>query len=387
MNFITYAINGIFVRKSKNIFTYAVLTILVFVLSSVFIVSGAIQKELNSTLASLPDIIVQKVASDKQRDIPNYYLDKILEIPSVENAFSRVWGYYYFDFTKMNFSIIGLDSFEDSYKESLNNISEIFADNFTENSIILGEEVYKIFKKIGYDKIAYFKDSNGKYIKFNITGKFKFPTYLESSDTILMDIDMARKILDVDNNYSTDIVVKISNQNELLNIVNKIKKNFNDVRVITKKDIFLSYQNVFDFKKGFFITLYLIVAIVFFIVIFDRLSGYTGEEIKEIGILRAIGWKISDIIRIKLYESLIIGLLSYISGIALSYFYVYFLKAPLISNIFAGFSNLRPQFILPFYFNLQDVTGIFLLTVIIYIFANIIPAWKISTIDIEETLR
>ena len=387
MNLIIFAINGLWERKGKNLFIYVILTILTALVLSVFTIGGAIHKELNSTLNSLPDIIVQKTASDKQRDIPVERAYEIIEIPGVENVFPRVWGYYYFDFSETNFTILGLNNFEKSYKTSLNRIIEQFDDKFKPDSIILGEEVYKLFKKIGYDKTVYFRKTDGKYLKFNILGKFKFPTYLESSDTIVMSDDRARQLLDVDEDYATDIVVKVSNPNEVITISTKIKKMFPDVRIITKNDIITSYQNIFDFKKGFFVTVFIIVIITFFIIVYDKLSGFTGEEKKEIGILRAIGWKIPDIIKIKIYESFIISLLSYFTGILITYFYVYTLKAPFISGIFAGYSKLRPEFILPFYFNFQDLITVFLLTAVIYISATIIPAWKIATLDIEDIIR
>ncbi len=387
MKFFLFAVNGLWVRKHKNLFVYFILTLLVSILLSVNIIAGSIEKELNLTMKSLTDIIVQKIASDKQRDIPVDRLDKIIEIAGVENVFTRVWGYYYFDFAGVNFTLIGLDSFDESYKNSLNKIAEIFSDNFKDNSIILGEEVYKLFKRIGYEKIAYFRKTNGEYLKLEIIGKFRFPTYLESSDTIVTTLNTARQLVDVSDEYATDIVVKISNPKELITISTKIKKMFPDVRIITKEDIKLSYQNIFDFKKGFFISMFFIVIITFFIIVFDKLSGFTGEEKKEIGILRAVGWKISDIIKVRIYESFIIGCISFVSGVFLSYFYIYFLKAPYVRDIFSGFSKLKPEFILPFYLNFQDLITVFLLTVVIYIFATIIPAWKIASLDVEEIIK
>ena len=46
----------------------------------------------------------------------------------------------------------------------------------------------------------------------------------------------------------------------------------------------------------------------FAILAWDKASGLSAEEKREIGILKAIGWETGDIIRMKLWESLLIAL-------------------------------------------------------------------------------
>ncbi|MCF6173346.1 MAG: ABC transporter permease, partial [Campylobacteraceae bacterium] len=78
---------------------------------------------------------------------------------------------------------------------------------------------------------------------------------------------------------------------------------------------------------------------------------------------------------------------SFITAICLSMFYVYFSNAPLLRDIFIGYSSLKPKFELPFSFDFQTFAIIFFLTVPIYIAATIIPSWRVASLDADEVMR
>jgi len=74
-------------------------------------------------------------------------------------------------------------------------------------------------------------------------------------------------------------------------------------------------------------------------------------------------------------------------GITFSLFYVYALQAPLLRNLFMGYSALKPSFALPFSVDVSMLVLLFLLSVPIYIAATLIPAWRASTLDADEVMR
>jgi len=388
-NLFEFALNSLLRRGSKNIFISIIFTLLIFVLSAVFLITNALKTELYATLDSLPEIIVQKMVAGKQKDIDIERSDQILQLSGVDDVIPRVWGYYYFENKGVNFSIIGIDSYENQYKDVLSKIADKFSDklNSEEPTMIVGQAVHEILKQSYYEDYFHFVKPDGDSKEVNIGGVFKSATNLESSDTIVMSKELVREIFALDENYATDIVVKVANPKEIVTIARKIKELYPDTRVISKEDIKVSYQNIFDYKSGLFLSIFILAIFTFFIIIYDKASGLSSEEKKEIGILKAIGWKIDDILTVKFYEALIISATSFFLALTLSIAYVYLLEAPLLKDIFMGYSVLKPEFKLPFSINFQVVTLLFFITIPVYIAATIIPSWKAATLEADEVIR
>lgn len=370
-----YAIGSLLRQKTKNIFITVILSLLTFLLTSVFFITTSIRYELNQTVDALPEIIVAQTHGGKHYDIDISKVDDILSITGVNSAIPRVWGYYYFKNAGVNFSLVGVGEFEDGYKEPL------------EDGLLIGMGVRDVLTKSYFKEYFNFILGDGSLMKLDIKGEFDADTELESNDMILMSKDNLRKIFDMDETKATDIVVSVSNPDEVQTVASKIQLLLPNTRIITKNDLKISYQNIFDYKGGVFLALFIISLFTFFIIIYDKASGLTSEQTREIGILKAVGFKIDDILKEKFYEGIIISLFAYIIGVILAFAFVYLFNAPVIQNIFTGYSELKTSFTLPFVLDIQTLVIVFFLSVPIYISATIIPSWRIATMDAEEVMR
>lgn len=386
---IEYAINAILRQSYKNFFIVTVFTILTFLLTSVFFITNSLRYEMDSTVDTLPQIIVQKMKAGRHYDIDVNRVDKILEIPGVSDAVARVWGYYYFENAGVNFSVVGIEQYENQYKNSFVNLVKKFDfDKLKENSsMLVGAGVKRTMENSYYKEYFNFIKPNGTLKKITLGGVFDGDTNLESNDMIIMPQEIVREIFDLDPSKATDIVVKVANPMEIQTVASKIKLMFPDTRIITTGDLKVSYQNIFDYKSGIFLALFIVTLFTFFIIIYDKASGVTSEEKREIGILKAIGWTVDDVLKEKFYESFVISLFSYSLGVGLSLAYVYLFQAPLLRDIFVGYSQLKTNFELPFVFDMQTLFLVFLLSVPIYIAATIIPSWKVATLEADEVIR
>ncbi|MCD4757006.1 MAG: FtsX-like permease family protein [Arcobacteraceae bacterium] len=387
---IQYAINAILRQKSKNFFILNIFILLTFLLTSIFFISNSIKYELNSTVEALPQITVQKIKAGKSYDIDTSVVDDILTITGVTDAVARVWGYYYFENVGVNFTIVGLDAYENQYKKSFENIVKKFDLNeLSENSsMIVGQGVYESLKK-GYYLQNYFNfiKPDGSIKKLTIAGTFNSNIQLESNDVIIMSKENAKEIFDINEDKTTDIVVKVANPEEISTISQKIKLMYPDTRVVTSEDFKVSYQNIFNYKSGIFLTIFIISLFTFFMIIYDKSSGLSSEEKREIGILKAIGWTVDDVLKEKFYESFIISFLAYMIGIISAFAFVYLFQAPLLRDVFVGYSELKTTFELPFVFDFQTLFLVFFLSVPIYIAATIIPSWRTATLETDEVIR
>jgi len=387
---IQYAIDAILRSKSKSLFITIIFTFLTFLLTSIFFITNSVKHELNTTVDALPQITVQKIKAGRHYDIDISIVDEILEITGVEDAIARVWGYYYFENIGVNFTIVGINQYEKQYKDSFEKlIQKVDIDELNENSsMIVGHGVKQAMEK-GYYLQNYFNfiKPDGSLKKVNIAGVFDAQTQLESNDMIIISQEQARDIFDISEDMATDIVIKVANPQEIDTIVSKIKLQYPDTRIITKNDLKVSYQNIFDYKSGIFLAIFIISLFTFFMIIYDKSSGLTSEEKKEIGILKAIGWTVDDVLKEKFYESFIISFISYLIGIIFAFIFVYLLQAPLLRDIFVGYSQLKTTFELPFVFDFQTLFLVFFLSVPIYIAATIIPSWKTATLEADEAIR
>jgi len=382
---VEYAINSLLRQKYKTVFVTLVLTLLIFLLSSIFFITSSMKHELHATVDALPEITVQKIKAGRHDEIDVDVIDAILELNGVESAVARVWGYYYFENAGVNFTLMGIDEYEEQYKKSF--VAAVSKLDFTKPSMLVGEGVKRVMDANYYKEYFNFIKPDGRFKRVDIGAVFKAETELESNDVILMSKESVREIFEMKENKATDIVVRVANFNEVATIASKIKLLYPDTRVITKDDLKISYQNIFDYKSGIFLALFTTALFAFFIIIYDRASGLSSEQKREIGILKAIGWRVDDVLREKFYEGFIVSLLAYVLGIALALAFVYIFHAPLLREIFSGYSQLKTSFALPFVLDVQTFALLFFLTVPLYIAAIIIPSWRSATLEADEVIR
>jgi ABC-type lipoprotein release transport system permease subunit len=386
---IQYAIDAILRNRAKNLFIVVIFTLLVFLLTSVFFIANSIKYELNLTVDALPQIIVQKTKAGKVYDIKSSMADKILEIAGVKSANARVWGYYHFTNADVNFTVVGIDQYEIQYKDNFDKMITKFDldDTSFGSSMIVGQGVKKVLNHNHYSDYFNFIKSNGELERVYLAGVFDTDIDLEANDTIVMSKDLLREIFDISESMATDIVVSVSNPLEIDTVALKIAQLYPDTTIITNNDLKVSYQHIFDYKSGLFLALFIISIFTFFMIVYDKSSGLSSEEKKEIGILKAVGWKSDDVLKEKFYEGFIISFVSYILGVILAFGFVYTLQAPLLRDIFVGYDGIKPTFLLPFVYDIQTLLLVFLLSVPIYISATIIPSWRVATIDSDEVMR
>jgi ABC-type lipoprotein release transport system permease subunit len=201
-----------------------------------------------------------------------------------------------------------------------------------------------------------------------------------------MPTEQARSILGIAHGF-TDAFVHIPNPEEVNTIATKLSRANPSLTVTTKETMIQRYINLYDYKSGWFMALLLTGFVTFAIMLYDKASGISSQERKEIGILKALGWEVSHIIQHKLTEALFISVGGFLAGFTLALCYVFFLEAPLLKGLFTGYDALKPAFTLPFSLNLPFFALLFFGTVPLYLAVSIIPAWKASVEDAGEVIR
>jgi len=384
-----YAINALYRRGFKSFFTFSMLCLITFLMASVLFIAHAIKHELSLSIDALPELTLQNLQAGRHQNISLEHLDALLDIHGVQHAIPRVWGFYYFDVAGVNFSLMGIDPYDHPTKAYLESVVQGFdVEHFAASaSMVVGVGVKRVLNENYYKDYFNFITHEGTFHKVAFAGVFDAKTSLESNDMMFMPQESVRTIFGMRKDEATDIVLRVATKDEIPTIIGKIKALYPSSRVITKEAMQVSYQSIFDYKSGLFLALFLSCLVTFLLIVFDRASGLSSEEKKEVGILKAVGWRMDDILTEKFYEAFIIAFSAFVCAIIAALFFVYTLQAPLLRDLFTGYSILKPRFELPFILDIQTLCVLFFLSVPLYIAAILVPAWKTATLDADEVMR
>jgi ABC-type lipoprotein release transport system permease subunit len=222
---------------------------------------------------------------------------------------------------------------------------------------------------------------------FEVVGIFSDTTDMLTNDLIVTNLDDARDLFAIPTTFVTDLCVYIANPTEVDNIAKKIAALLPDTRVLTRSQIQKTYQVVFSWRSGFASICLLTALIAFAILAWDKASGLSPEERREIGILKILGWETADILAIRFWESCLVSALAFIIGCTGAYIHIAFFEASLLKPVMVGWSVIHPSFRLLPSVTLANLLLIFSFSVLPYLAATVIPAWRCSTVPADSVIR
>ncbi|MFY9100202.1 FtsX-like permease family protein [Aliarcobacter cryaerophilus] len=369
-------------QKTKYISIFILSTLTIFLLSTVIFIKSSLQNEILKTLESHNDFIIQREFGGRIFDIENQLEDRLKNIYGVKNITKRVYGRYKFLSEDVYFTIIGVD-FSNLNKE----LKNLGLQNISNDEMIVGFEVDNLLKKYKYRNYYDFFLPNKEIKKVKIAKVLEKESNIISSDIVILDINLAREILGINRDFSTNIAFDVPNSLERANIKQKLQRLDLDLNIIQKEDILKKYETIFNYKGGVFLILYLVVLSAFIMILYQRYSQVSINERKQIAIFKAIGYSVKDIIKIKMSENFVVAFVSYLFGVLLAYFFVFVLNAPILKNIFIDFSNIKNDFIIYPYVEVSTFITLFLFFMVLFLSSVLIPVWKISAINPYESLR
>jgi len=376
---------NLFSQKRKNLTVVLLSIVLIFLLSSTLFISSSLQASLRHSLNAESDFVVQRVRGGHLLPTPTSWVDEISNINGVSKVSPRVWGRYYTKPKGKSFLIVGVDFLDEQAQRDLakiildTNLREFLSGKY----MIVGSSVAKWLKSHFYEDSYNFLNPNGDFIKLKIYSTLPKESSLIGGDLVIVPIDVAREILGLSENEATDITFNVPNDSEWANIEAKISSLHYDLRVISKSETQSAYDKLFNYKGGFFLILFLIVLLTFALVLYQRASQVFSSERRYIGILRALGWSIKDILKLKFLESLIVVITSFILGSSLAYFYTFNLGAPILKGIFLGANGDYP--LVPM-LDFSTLFSIFLLYLVTFMSAILIPTWQVAITDPKEAM-
>ena len=377
-----------FRERSKHIGVIAISLIVIFLLSSVLFIASSIRYSLEQTLTQEPDFVIQRIQGGERVNAPVAWMEKLVDIPGVSSVTARVYGRYFFKAKEKSSLLLGVDFLDEQSHNGLKKIvDEVDIRRFLSGSnMLVGSGVADYLKSHFYPKSYNFLTPDGDFKKVNIFKVLPSDSKLISNDIIILPLDIARDILGIEESEVSDIALNVPNNDERSSVESKISSLYYDVRVISKKDIEKAYANLFNYKGGIFLILYMIAIVTFVLILYQRYSMVYSSERRHIGLLRALGWSIRDVLKLKFYETIMVISAAFITGVFLAYIYVFVFGAPLLREIFLGGANLNNSVVLIPVLDYALLSSIFLIYAVPFLSAVLVPVWKISVTSPKEAM-
>jgi ABC-type lipoprotein release transport system permease subunit len=392
-NLLNYALNCILKYKLRTAVILICLVVASSTFSAVAFLSDGLVNEGALSLEYAPDITVQGIQSGRQTLIPSSYVATIkASAPYVARVTERVWGYGNVGNTLI--VVVGIDlssSLLVDQQTAYPIESGSFINEQSNQSIVIGKGVAELLGASVGSELSIVTEAN-KIKKYEIAGVFNSESAIYSADMILMNLNAARDFFNIPQDKATDLMVYVTPANESAKVflINEAARGISalpNCRVLTKDVLIAAQEKTYGDKSGFFSIVWYVILISVAIIAFNQ-TVVVGHESKfEVGLLKALGFSTSDVIQVRIIESLTLGTLAGAIGLTIGILFDSVLGAPVLKDFMLGWANLYPSFQLPYFISLQTVLFCFTITIVPLLFATVIPSWINATVDPDISMR
>lgn len=245
------------------------------------------------------------------------------------------------------------------------------------NAIILGTGLAKnIGVRTGNNVTVLTSDGLSK--SFKIVGLIETGANMADRSRAIVSIQTARQLLSENRSYATEILVNLSDYNDAQETAEVIKQ-LTDYKVEPWQEGNEQLDSSNLLRDIIAIAVSLTILIVAGFGIYNIMNMTVNEKIKEIAILKAMGFNGKDVVEIFLTQSVIIGLIGGLTGLILGGVIV-----KIVDNV--PF-EMGPMTTLPVTYDSSDYLMAFAFGVIITFIAGYLPARKASKLDPVDILR
>lgn len=385
-NILDYALIGLQKKRMKSLAIVVIFALVVFFFSSFQLIGSALRESAVKLLAGAPDITVQQLSAGRQTSIEKSKVDSITAIYGIKKVRERIWGYYFDEKNGANFTVIGL-----SLDSEMNTL---YSDDLVEGrlpssgsryEVVLGKDVHGTMGLANRKRFSLFRPDLSM-VGFTMVGQFHQDSDLILADVMLMSLDDAQDLFSLPAWAVTDFVIDVYNANEIETIAEKISSKLSGVRVITRDRILKTYKGVFSWRSGLGMICLLGALASFGILAWDKATGLTDEEKQEVGVLKVIGWQTEDLILLRVFEGLVVSVIAFCCGYVLGWIHVAYFNGYLFRPVMLGWSVVRPSFSFSPPFVFADLLVIFAVSVVPYLCATVVPAWKSAVVRPESVI-
>jgi len=245
---------------------------------------------------------------------------------------------------------------------------------------IIGKKLFDdLGAKLG-DKVTIVTPNNIK-IELTIIGVYQ-SGYEEYDKTIIIVPLRAVQILTYGGDSVTDLEVFLDDIYSVDKIALEIRKN-TDLSIRTWKDLNKNLLASLSLQKSGMILIFFLIVIIAGFLIWVILSMSVKNKIKDIGIMRSIGFTSKNIMRIFIIEGLFLGVIGIIIGLIISGIALWYIQNYNINEITSIYDLNK----IPVEIKYKEILLIVGANIVIIFSSSIFPAYRGSKLKIVEALK
>ena len=379
------AFRHIIERKFQSIFSVLGVAIAVTVFIVSMTVSNGLNKNMvNSLLTMSPHILVK---NKKSKFFENYgeTVENIKKIKGIKAVIPQMNSQSILKGNGLAKGVLADGISPENVKDGLNlkivdgnnNISEL-------NSVLVGEQLAtEMNLKVG--KEISLVSAENKEIKLIVRGIFKTGFLDYDSNLAIVPLE-TMQILSDQGKVVTEIGIKVEHPEKVEGILNQVRNTVNskEYSVISWKTINQNLLKAVQFERFVLIAILSLLLIIASFAVSVILNMIVREKIKDIGILKSIGYTNNNVRKIFTIEGLIIGVFGMILASGISPLVLMALKSLFKMYMKGGTYYLEE---LPLYISQKELLIIYGVTFVVVFLSTIFPAARAAKLKPVEALK
>lgn len=375
----------IFERKRQSLISTLGIAIGVVVLIvSIGIANGLDKNMINSILSMTSHVLVEN--GDKLSNY-NELKEKIEKIPGVKGAVPSIETQGIFKYNGIYggyISGVKIEGFDlESAKKAMDLDKKIVEGSISPdkiNGVLIGKELFRNIGASLGDEVTIISSEN-KEIKFKIEGVFQSGYYDYDINMIILPLKAAQYLV-----YSGDTVNKIDvTLNDPYKAPEIADKIMSETKIFSRTwgDLNRNLLSALSLEKTVMIMVFSLIVIIAGFVVWVTLNMLVREKIKDIGIMRSMGFSRKSIMKIFLIQGMLLGIAGIVIGIIISLCFLWYIKNYTLAFITSIYYLTK----IPVEISVKEIGVIIGANIGIIFVSSVFPAYRAAKMETVEALR
>lgn len=375
----------IFERKRQSLISTLGIAIGVVVLIvSIGIANGLDKNMINSILSMTSHVLVEN--GDKLSNY-NELKEKIEKIPGVKGAVPSIETQGIFKYNGIYggyISGVKIEGFDlESAKKAMDLDKKIVEGSISPdkiNGVLIGKELFRNIGASLGDEVTIISSEN-KEIKFKIEGVFQSGYYDYDINMIILPLKAAQYLV-----YSGDTVNKIDvTLNDPYKAPEIADKIMSETKIFSRTwgDLNRNLLSALSLEKTVMIMVFSLIVIIAGFVVWVTLNMLVREKIKDIGIMRSMGFSRKSIMKIFLIQGMLLGITGIVIGTIISLCFLWYIKNYTLAFITSIYYLTK----IPVEISVKEIGVIIGANIGIIFVSSVFPAYRAAKMETVEALR